>query len=1050
MPGILPRSESATKVSGTSKIPNDTQSGATAGGDTTDVKLEDYRNGDRHMNGGLELVNGTYANGISATPTGVQRKTSTAMEKLVGQLPPELEHVTYGYVRFSALVAKLAQSTFNGLEDVIKDMSELPVSQPGQNALLSHPHHQVNGIRDSSQTNVQKKLRMLSFASNRRAQFIKILILSRWARQAEAVGRVVDLNVWLNTQKRQYNECCSWMGELKRLLVPVKDPNPDIKTALEVLSLGKASWLPNVDYLAPETFSSGQLLDAFRRINTLLSIRLNLHEAIPLALRDFSIASGRATFRVLDEFEVDLSIAEEEPSSQLYFIDFRFTFSPMPAELPAGRLRSDVEGRANDVLKREGLQGLFDFLHNLALTHKLNVFRNQAFEMTRGNWSEDLQVEAVHRSVVVQYWSNRPGGKNWIELGLKRGQETRKSHFPSAQRVPYIALRWFRSGKEVTGFQINMRLGDLSLANILKQVIALHTNYIFQEIAAMLRGALLYSEGSLRLKSSFSATESMDASLLIQVTASKAVKVIQEPISGRFALLPASHLNSRAESELNRLLSPATEGASRIADLRSVTSQEEAGASARSVGWESVRSLNPGQETMQRLFPKATQRTNFFRRQSWSLSWILAFTTSPKGDFWWVVELLDKETAPEPPTSNAAAGPKLRAAYKVATTEPPQSLVLEHSYTALAQLERNAAGMISQYIDTRHLAASRIPHKIQLSAAHGAENRSATIFLRFPFIRTPSILQSSNSLSLPWANEIVRLDYRGLDPSNSSVVHIASARMQNLVSNIKDLTSAISSIAFHPTSGAFAFQLLTKVGETTITNLVHRLSAIGRLLDFICTIKTHGLTFNSASLTHVDFTYNNILKPLKAVIHFPSNAPMRISLTKPNPHLRIVDHLTARLLSHDLATVIALMRMTLPLLRALSSIESDHTGGGVEVLTRSEQWYRVRYFSPYPKGGYDIRLRQRRDEPMWHIPESTVKKGDEGDEGDEAFDETLKAVTNGKGEGWIGMNGGVVATIKGVEETVGRLDEVFRKRRHVAEESNPRKRKAEGEVVEID
>ena len=1046
MPGILPRAEATPKGSMGTKMATDDQSEVVVEGSVHEVKMGDYRNGYTQMNGDRGLLNGTHANGIPSSPTSIQRKTSTVIDKLVGRLPPEIEHVTFGYVPFSSLISRLVQETFNDLTDVINDMSDMPVSQPSQNVTQNHGQQQSNGNGDTSQANVQKKLRMLHFAGERRAQFIKILILSRWTRQVKAVSKVIDLNFWLSNQIGQYNECCSWMGELKRRLIPLREPNPDMKTALEVLSLAKASWLPDLGYLPPEPLPPRKLVHALRKINTLLSIRLNLHENIPPVFRDYSIASGRATFYVVDEFEVDLSIAEEDPSSQLYFVDFRFAFSPTPMELPAGRLRNEIEGRANDLLKHDGLQGLFDFLHNLVLTHKLLVLRNQGHEMARGYWSEHLQVEAVHRSLVLQYWSNRPGGKNWLEIGIKRGKEVRLSYL-SSQRIPHIALRWFRSGREVEGFAVELRLGELSLLNIVKEIIALHINYIFLEIAAKLNEASLYSEGFLRCKRNSSRTEPLDAALLVQLTTSKAVKVVQEPVSGRFAVLPASRLNSRAEHDLNRLASPATEGASQLAHLRSIVSQEEVDASARSMGWEPVRSLNPSQESMQRVFSQDTQKPKFFRRQAWSANWILAFTTGLEGDSWWIVELPDKATSTESATSGPTSGIRLRAAYKVATMDP-QSLVTDPSHTALAQIERNAVGMISQYSDTRHLAASKIPHSFQLSAPNSSGMRARIIMFRFPGERAPPLLHTPSASSLPWANEMVKLDYRGLDSSNVSAIHMVSARMQKPVSNIDDLVSATPSIVFHPTSGAITFQVLAKVGETTIPNVIRRLSAIGLLLDFVSTLQLHKLTFQRASLTHVEFVYNKVPSLLKAAIHFPPDGPMRVSLARPNPHLRIVDYLTARLKAQCLSSVIAVMRMTLPLVRALAAVEAVHQDGGVEVLTRSEQWYQFRYSAPYPKGGFEVCLRNRRDKLMWLVPERSIQKVATGNE---AFGECLKGVLRGKGDGWRGMTrGGIVADLKGVEILIAKLDEIFSMSGHTPGESNPKKRKAEGDVVEID
>src|ERR1700722_6388022 len=107
-----------------------------------------------------------------------------------------------------------------------------------------------------------------------------------------------------------------------------------------------------------------ELLKSLQNLNTLLSIRLNLHEydKIPLQFKDYSIKSGRVTFRVAGEFEVDLTIAEENPEKQFWFIDFRFLFTPAVSQLPE-HLRYMIENRVNAALEKDGLAGCYKFLH---------------------------------------------------------------------------------------------------------------------------------------------------------------------------------------------------------------------------------------------------------------------------------------------------------------------------------------------------------------------------------------------------------------------------------------------------------------------------------------------------------------------------------------------------------------------------------------------------------------------------------------------------------------------------------------------------------------
>ena len=247
MPGVLIRSEDNLKIVKASKTAIGERQENMETSDPQRSQVQTLTNGVQLTNGDKGLPNGTHASGIPAELIDGQSKPMKGVENLLdGQLPPEIEHITYGYIPLSSLITRLAQETFNGLTDVINDMSEIGPSQ--SNVSSGFPGAQVNGnsAGDSSESNVQKKQRMLEFAQERRQQFVKALVLSQWSRQAEQVGKCIDLKVWLDAQRRTYNDAVGWVGELKRVVETTKMPNPDLHTALEALSLGKASWLPDV------------------------------------------------------------------------------------------------------------------------------------------------------------------------------------------------------------------------------------------------------------------------------------------------------------------------------------------------------------------------------------------------------------------------------------------------------------------------------------------------------------------------------------------------------------------------------------------------------------------------------------------------------------------------------------------------------------------------------------------------------------------------------------------------------------------------------------
>lgn len=253
MPGVLRRDDNDLSRSRYDNSTDQVQMGSMSWNGKKESAVEEQANGATHINGMDHAHSGAFLNGVSATGAAPTGDSPSNLNSLSGQLPPEIEHITFGYQPLSKLITRLVQETFNGLTDVIDDLSEMQVTQLNNHAGGSHLNNHVNGNGHSntSQGNSLKKLRLLNFAQDRRAQFIKALVLSQWSRQAEEVGKVIDLKVWLDGQTRIFDDATLWMGELKRTLAPSKMPSPDLKTALEVLSSGKASWLPDVGLSVP-------------------------------------------------------------------------------------------------------------------------------------------------------------------------------------------------------------------------------------------------------------------------------------------------------------------------------------------------------------------------------------------------------------------------------------------------------------------------------------------------------------------------------------------------------------------------------------------------------------------------------------------------------------------------------------------------------------------------------------------------------------------------------------------------------------------------------
>jgi mediator of RNA polymerase II transcription subunit 14 len=118
----------------------------------------------------------------------------------------------------------------------------MPIPPSALNTNGSH----MTSVDDNSSENLSKKLLLLNFAQETHADWVKALVITNWSRRSEDVSKTIDLKIYLDQQKAMYDMAIHEMSEVKRSLPYARVPNPDLKTALQVLSTGKAPWMPEV------------------------------------------------------------------------------------------------------------------------------------------------------------------------------------------------------------------------------------------------------------------------------------------------------------------------------------------------------------------------------------------------------------------------------------------------------------------------------------------------------------------------------------------------------------------------------------------------------------------------------------------------------------------------------------------------------------------------------------------------------------------------------------------------------------------------------------
>ncbi|KAH8880682.1 MED14-domain-containing protein [Thozetella sp. PMI_491] len=1003
-------------------------------------------------------------NGASGNAMDIDIGQLTEAQHDISALPDEIQHITEDIMPLGLLLTRLAQISHNQLQGAI---TALAAKQVPQQLANGNSDYRSTTQEDNSAESLEKKSLLLDFAQDLHTKWVKALVITDWSKKADLVGRLIDIRHHLSGVLSSYNSNLYDIVQVKRDLHWAKVRGPDIQTALEVLSSGEADWMPDLGYIEPPPISAVDQEKWLDNLNTMLSVRLTLdeYEKIPHQFRNYRIGSGRVTFVVDDEFEVDLTIADEDFEKQFWFIDVRFLFRPAPADL-SDRIRQFIEAKVNDALAADGLVGCYRYLHEFVLTHKISELYRQAIELSRNNWVGTLKVERLNRAMSIQYWANKtpaaPGQRvpgSWVIIGVDSGSNPTQP--ADSKTTSSLSLRWFRDHKEVKESDIPFDVKNISAEHLLKTVIARHVEYTLSSIHAKLLSKPRFSARQASLRLEISKEDPMDSVLSMQLVDREHVEVRVAPITGTFELSPQSAVMVRGAKNLDASPNPAEDGAAILEQLRGLYEIQAFNRRAKSTGWAVSKPPIKPDELKQSI--KATPQDQYqqvwLKRPAWNVNWYVLATLSLEGDRWWLVEITP---------GNAARGTSNRV--KVITRLPLDSGASDLSDAFLNSLTVFVAGIVTHYTDLRELGRNQIKHDL----------REPSGFSPIPGIKLPvlsvrlsALLRETSSRRRAWAKDSVTISFRGVrnvldeqEPVQGAVVSQAYRRAPKteFVAEAR-LTVADKSkfsllkgqvdhdVQFNARTGQFVMRLKTEVGGSIVTLLASRLEALQRLVYLVEAIRQggKGVSLQSVSLTQISFTYENGAPASTSVFSGPSQPPRRwrtmldlrssgqmsITLEKGNPHLRVKDILS-RLIAHQLEQLPLWLQLTLPLFRALDKMDDDwekiylNNQGTLEYFPRDLQWIVIRYTLPGPpqqirrRFNLDVRMRPRRGKLQWHV--TRLEHEPAAKNPNDEFNRILKQkVWSNHGQGWKGlMTGAAADPHTGIEPLLGLIDSTIR------------------------
>ncbi|CRG84648.1 Mediator of RNA polymerase II transcription subunit 14 [Talaromyces islandicus] len=1042
-----------------------------------DSRNNHHQNGDLNassapqQNGGTgsfgkasQLANGPKEIGTSnALTTQEKERPGAVPDATQWKQPPELMHITQGFFPFAELVNRAVQQCWNDLSEMVTELAEIQVApqpqQPSQIAL-------ANGKGSGNQTpdNIQKKIRILEFAQTKRTEFIKLLVLSQWSRQASDVSKLIDLQSFIRVRHMSYQAANQRVADMKMDLVRAQVANPDLKTALEILTTARASHMSDLGYIPPKPLSARRLLRTLQKINRTISTRLVTYDSIPSSFNNYRVHDGRVTFFVPKEFEVDLSIAEEDPLSQFYFIDIRFLFTPS-SPIPKGRFFNELDSRINNILRAQGLIGCFDFLHNLVLVNKINILFKQAIDLSRGQWSGALRVELLHRILVIQYWPDKTWPektwpKSWIEIGVESGRQR-------GQQIPHIGFRWMREGQEVDSSDVFFDTETLSIEAVLRSVIAIHTSHLLRSAYNRLRSEALFASGQLSIKAQLSTVEPGSCHLHVQLTPSRHLEASLEPVSGSTSIHTKPSLLSRLEKGV-----ASEDLASRISRLRCIAAMEEIESNTKMLGWESV-DHRKFKVDIQGLFPRNILRASFFRNRLWSPLWIIAATTSLSGDDWWILHLNPRLTSGpgllernrQSTGGFSIQSTRILAGSSVLSKEPQNFFLdLDYSLTGILVMHSNALWLKESAF------LSSLPSVEQLLLTPNL--KIPCLYVNLDIGNFPEALRigpSSGPRRKSYVQKSITLSYHGFDQQARQAIVVAYGRFQTPLRKFGLMMSKLDDCVLVRQKGkAFAIRFLVSPGQPIIVDLCERIQRLNIALSLLETLRLNKITVQSVSLSQLSFAYGQ-QEDLRAHISINVNRSgslpdldasilcsqsqslfrltFDISFDNPNPHNRIRQPL-ATIMNQSgpgvgIFSVLQNLKFTLPMLRSLDRLVAEplrNPALKVHISVRSAKEYQIHYSGSQFR--FLLTAAYRHERLVWTLKH--IAKIQNRREMEEAVATKLKEkVFDGRGAGWQGIGNGAVAEVNEVGNLLSELDSCFSDVSITAPMEGPRDAQAE-------
>jgi mediator of RNA polymerase II transcription subunit 14 len=200
---------------------------------------------------------------------------------------------------------------------------------------LIHSFNRIGRAPDSV-----KKAKLQAWLSQAYKQSSKLYVLTKYARNAPDIQKAMDVAAFLQTQGEQIIWATKALHSIQNDSHCFRIRNPDLLTALDVLTTGTYTRLPSrytEEFVPRPKMSDREVADVFAQVEDLMRMRLLCRDVVPVEMRRWRIEGGRTFFTVPKRFETSLIMTGAQKDDVWAFVYVEFLFGLPEGERKGSR-----------------------------------------------------------------------------------------------------------------------------------------------------------------------------------------------------------------------------------------------------------------------------------------------------------------------------------------------------------------------------------------------------------------------------------------------------------------------------------------------------------------------------------------------------------------------------------------------------------------------------------------------------------------------------------------------------------------------------------------